>query len=158
MNIDVPRRVLLVCTGNICRSPMAEGIFRQRAAAQGLNIEFDSAGTHSYHVGEPPDPRARRVAKARGVDIDGLRARRIEASDFARFDRVLVADRANLNALNARLGAGAHSAELLLAHAGIDPQGEVPDPYYGEVSDFESCFDLLDQVARKLLSLWLNPA
>lgn len=158
MSADLPKRVLLVCTGNICRSPLAEGILRHHARRLGLHIEFDSAGTHSYHVGEQADPRARQVAKARGVNIDSLRARRIEASDFESFDLVLVADKLNLKALDARLGETAKTARLLLAAAGIDPHGEVPDPYYGDVRDFESCFELLDGAALKLLGRWLNPA
>ncbi|MBD8525282.1 low molecular weight phosphotyrosine protein phosphatase [Pseudoxanthomonas sp. CAU 1598] len=154
----MPRRVLLVCTGNICRSPLAEGILRHHSQAAGLNIEFDSAGTHSYHVGEPPDARAIQAARARGVNIEQLRARRIEAEDFARFDCILVADHANLQALQARLGPVSQTAQLLLAKAGIDPRGEVPDPYYASLREFEACFDLLDRAARKLLSSWLNPA
>ena len=126
-----PRSVLLVCTGNICRSPLAEGILRHHVSAAGLNMEIDSAGTHAYHVGEAPDPRARRVALDHGINIDQLRARRIEADDFRRFERILVADRANLQALNARLGRVASAAELLLAYASEGGTDEVPDPYYG---------------------------
>lgn len=153
-----PRSILLVCTGNICRSPLAEGILRHHAAAAGLNIEIDSAGTHAYHVGEAPDSRARQVAREHGITIDQLRARRIEAADFKRFERVLVADRANLQALSSRLGGVAAAAELLLAYAGEDRNGEVPDPYYGTEADFQACFVLLDRAVRKMLSSWANPA
>ena len=107
-------RLLLVCMGNICRSPMAEGILRARAKAQGLVLHLDSAGTHDYHRGQAPDHRARAVAAQRGAPIDDLRARRIEAVDFARFDHVLVADGDNLAALRERFGAAARNADRLL--------------------------------------------
>lgn len=158
MSVRPPRAVLLVCTGNICRSPLAEGILRAKLKAAALNIEVDSAGTHDYHVGEPADPRARRVAREFGLDIDDLRARRIERADFERFERILVADRANLLALSARLGDLAERAELLREHAGEGPGLEVPDPYYGDYRGFQDCFALLDRVCSDLLRRWANPA
>jgi protein-tyrosine phosphatase len=143
-------RILFVCMGNICRSPLAEGIARTRARERGLALGFDSAGTHAYHVGEPPDPRARALARARGAPIDDLRARRIGAEDFAEFDLILAADRVNLEALrrHAPRTGGAETA-LLLDWAGVG--GEVPDPYYGDERDFVRVFDLLDGAMDALL-------
>lgn len=139
--------VLLLCMGNICRSPMAEGILRVRAKAAGIALRLDSAGTHDYHCGNPPDPRACSVAAKRRMPIDDLRARCIELDDFRRFDHVLVADRGNLAALQRRFGAAAAKAELLLGFAGISPEQEVPDPYYGDLRDFEAVADLLERAA-----------
>src|SRR5271170_2105719 len=98
-----PVRILFVCLGNICRSPTAEGALRHLCAAEApaLDIEVDSAGTGDYHLGEPPDPRSRRAAAARGIDLSRLRARQVERQDFARFDLILAMDRCNLRALRA---------------------------------------------------------
>jgi protein-tyrosine phosphatase len=143
-------RILFVCMGNICRSPLAEGIARARARERGLALDFDSAGTHAYHVGEPPDPRARALARARGTPIDALRARQVRREDFDDFDLILAADRVNLDRLRTwgpREG-GARCA-LLLDWAGVG--GEVPDPYYGDERDFERVYDLLDGAIDALL-------
>ena len=145
------RSILVVCMGNICRSPMAEGILRARARAQGIVLHLDSAGTHDYHRGQAPDPRARAVAAQRDAAIDDLRARRIEAVDFARFDHVLVADGDNLAALRERFGTAARNAERLLAFAGVTPEIDVPDPYYGSQRDFEAVADLLERAAAGIL-------
>jgi protein-tyrosine phosphatase len=143
-------RVLFVCMGNICRSPLAEGIARVRARAAGLDFEFDSAGTHAYHVGEPPDPRAREVARRRGTPIDDLRARQATAADFRDFDLILAADRSNLAALE-RIRPGDARAEVALLLPKSGRTGEVPDPYYGDEAGFESVFDLLDDALGALL-------
>lgn len=153
------KRILFVCMGNICRSPLAEGIARSRIKAGGVRGQgrgadpvFDSAGIESYHVGQPPDSRARALARRRGTPIDDLRARQVTAQDFSRFDLVLAADRSNLRALQALRPADA-SAELalLLEWAGRSEDPDVPDPYYGDESDFERVFDLLDAVMPALL-------
>ena len=146
-----PLSVLVVCMGNICRSPLAEGVLRRRAAEAGIALNLDSAGTHAYHVGQPPDPRARRVGRERGAPIDDLRARQVVAADFERFEHVLVADRMNLDELNRRFPQQAGTARLLLEFAGVEPEIEVPDPYYGDYADFESVFDLLDRAAQGVL-------
>jgi protein-tyrosine phosphatase len=143
--------LLLVCMGNICRSPLAEGILRKRAEEHGLRLDVDSAGTHAYHVGQAPDPRARQVARERGVCIDDLRARQVTAADFQRFDWLLVADRQNQDALRQRFPEHAARIQLLLAFAGLGREGEVPDPYYGDYADFVRVFDLLDQAAPGVL-------
>lgn len=147
-------RVLLVCMGNICRSPMAEGVLRQRVAerALALPVEIDSAGTHGYHPGAPPDPRAQAAALRRGVDISGQRARRVTPEDFARFDLVLAMDDDNLAALR-ELAAEEHhpKVRLLLEFAADAGRRSVPDPYYGGTLGFERVLDLVEEAMAGLL-------
>lgn len=145
------RSLLFVCMGNICRSPMAEGILRVRAEERRLKLLIDSAGTEAYHVGEPPDSRARRVSLSAGMPIDGQRARQVHVRDFERFDLILAADRRNLRALEALRPAAAR-AELALAleWAGQGEGLEVPDPYYGRLEDFEQVHRLLDEACRRI--------
>lgn len=152
----VPSRVLMVCLGNICRSPTAEGVLRQRLAAAGLGerIAVDSAGTFGGHAGGPPDARAIAHAARRGVDLRPLRARQVIADDFMRFDLVLAMDAANLQALRRHCPAPyAHKLGLLLEVA-LDgrPVREVPDPYYGEDADFERVLDLVGAACDALES------
>jgi protein-tyrosine phosphatase len=138
-------RVLLVCMGNICRSPMAEGVLRHRLALLDppLPVLLDSAGTHGYHAGAPPDPRAQAATLRRGVDIAGLRARRVVAEDFARFDLLLAMDTDNLAALRGLASEELQDkAQLYLEFAGL--RGDVPDPYYGGISGFERVLDLVE--------------
>ncbi len=140
--------------GNICRSPMAEGVFRQLVRDAGLEagIETDSAGTHAYHLGAPPDPRAIEAAAARGVDIEDLRARKALAEDFERFDYVIAMDEANRRKL-ASLGAAVSQWKLRLflefAHGLMET--EVPDPYYGGSHGFERVMDMVEIAADGLL-------
>ena len=140
-----PLKILFVCAGNICRSPLAEGIFRHLAAAAGRDGEFavDSAGTGGWHQGEPPDRRSVAVAGFHGVDISAQRARRIVAADFGRFDIILAMDRANLDDLlaTAPRGAGAE-IHLFTAFAGA-PDEDIPDPYYRTRQDFEMVYAML---------------
>lgn len=145
-------RILFVCTGNICRSPLAEGIARVRAHAAGLRLQLDSAGTHDYHVGQPPDPRTRAVARAAGTPVDALRARQVDASDFHDFDLLLAADRGHLRFLqHMRPAASRAQVELLLPWCGIDAPSEVPDPYYGPPSGFEEVQQLLERAITAML-------
>ena len=139
--------------GNICRSPSAEGVLRARlCAAPELMVEVDSAGTHDYHVGDPPDPRAIAHAARRGVAIGSLRARQVTADDFVRFDLVLAMDRDNLSRLQARCPAGeAHKLKLLLDYAPRASLREVPDPYYSGAETFEQVLDLLELAADGLI-------
>ncbi|WP_215781884.1 MULTISPECIES: low molecular weight protein-tyrosine-phosphatase [unclassified Paludibacterium] len=147
--IDISRgySVLFVCHGNICRSPTAEAVMRQRAVRAGLGsvLQVDSAGTSAYHVGEAPDRRSQRVAGQRGYDMSALRARQVTDEDFERFDLILAADRHNLADLRARCPAALqHKLALMLS---VLPQGseqEVPDPYYGGPSGFDHVLDLLE--------------
>jgi low molecular weight protein-tyrosine phosphatase len=153
--VKEPLRILFVCLGNICRSPTAEGALRRLCAAEApaLDIEVDSAGTSDYHLGEPPDPRSRRAAAGRGIDLSPLRARRVERRDFARFDLILAMDRGNLQALRAMCPPGSHARlELFLEFAGGPAGGEVPDPYMGTAADFERVLDIVIPACRRLIA------
>ena len=150
-----PQRVLFVCLGNICRSPTAEGVLRHLAAIEApqLALEIDSAGTAGYHIGAPPDPRSQRAALRRGIDISGLRARRIAAQDFARFDLILAMDAENLRELQTLRPRDARAAlKLFLEYAPDLALREVPDPYYRDAGAFEQVLDLTTAAARGLLS------
>jgi protein-tyrosine phosphatase len=146
--------VLFVCMGNICRSPTAEAVFRHYVENAGLSeqIQIDSAGTHDYHIGDPPDARTRRAAQQRGYDMEGLCGRQVEAEDFKRFDYVLAMDRANLAILQ-RLAPSASGtqAQLFLEYARHHAEREVPDPYYGGADGFERVLDMVEDAAEGLL-------
>jgi protein-tyrosine phosphatase len=145
-------RVLMVCLGNICRSPMAQGIMEARAAAAGLDVTVDSAGTGGWHVGDAPDHRAVEAAAGRGVDIAGQRARQVTPEDFRAFDIICAMDKANLRALQALAPADA-TARLtgLMEHAADGAPRAVPDPYYGSRQDFETALDLIERGVDGLL-------
>ena len=157
-----PLRVLVVCLGNICRSPMAEGALRARieAARLGHRITVDSVGTGGWHVGEPPDPRSIATAARHGVDISGLRARKLHARDYRDFDRLLCADLDNLAEVRRRApdAAAAARASLLLDWAGQGSDAEVPDPYTGGDHDFEQVWALVDDAARAIVDRVATPA
>ena len=145
-------RVLFVCMGNICRSPTAEGVFRQALQAHAGSIEIDSAGTHDYHVGEPPDRRAIAAAQRRGIDLSGLRARQVTDADFARFDLILAMDHDNLDLLQHRAPAQYQERIKLVMEFALDAYTrEVPDPYYGGAKGFEEVLDLLEKAAAGFL-------
>jgi protein-tyrosine phosphatase len=152
-----PIRVLFVCMGNICRSPTAEGVFAQLVSSRApdLEIEIDSAGTHDYHIGSPPDRRTVAAAARRGIDLSTQRARQVEDADFSRFDLIVAMDRLNREVLRARSEATAHRRiRLLLEFAGRDPESDavdVPDPYYGGPLGFEQVLDLIEEAAEGLL-------
>jgi len=150
----VRHKVLFVCTGNICRSPTAEGVARGLAAKQGVDhlFEFDSAGTHGYHVGNPPDPRTVAAAKQRGYDLSSLRARRVTEFDFVRFDHVLAMDREHLELLQRACPRPHHKKlGLFLEYRQAFDQDEVPDPYYGGAQGFEQVLDLVEDAAAHLI-------
>jgi protein-tyrosine phosphatase len=134
--------LLFVCTGNICRSPTAEGVLRERAQAAGLSLTLDSAGTHGYHIGEAPDPRTIAHAKKRGYDLSTLRARRVEQQDFDRFDWILALDHSHLDQLRALQPKNSRAQVRLL----LDER-DVPDPYYGNAQHFEHVLDLTEEAA-----------
>ncbi|WP_029009440.1 low molecular weight protein-tyrosine-phosphatase [Azospirillum halopraeferens] len=147
-------KVLFVCTGNICRSPTAEGVFRHLVREAGLDgrIATDSAGTTDYHAGEPPDPRSRSAARRRGVDLSDLRARAVTEQDFHTFDYVLAMDRGHLARLRHLAPDGAAATvRLFLDYAPEAPRREVPDPYYGQGDHFTEVLDLVEAGARGLL-------
>jgi protein-tyrosine phosphatase len=148
------RRILFVCMGNICRSPTAEGVFRKLLAerAPELEVDIDSAGTHGYHDGAPPDPRASRAAERRGVDLKRLRARRVTERDFEEFELVLAMDEQNREFLLEVCPEGhRHKIRLLLEFAPHLERREVPDPYYGGTTGFEHVLDLVEEAAIGLL-------
>jgi protein-tyrosine phosphatase len=140
--------VLMVCMGNICRSPTAEAVLRHKLREAGLHerVHVDSAGTHGYHTGAPPDGRAQTHAGRRGYDLSALRARRVSAADFEAFDLLLAMDRENLEALHALAPAGEQGrARRLLEFATPSPGSlDVPDPYYGSTAGFERVLDLVE--------------
>ena len=145
--------ILFVCMGNICRSPTAEGVFRHFVAEAGLDkvIQVESAGTHAYHVGEPPDRRAKAAAERRGFSLDKIRARRVHGTDFERFDYLLAMDRDNLSLLR-ELGAPEHHDKIrLFLEFAEGHESEVPDPYYGGAAGFERVLDLVEAASRGLL-------
>lgn len=146
-------RILMVCLGNICRSPMADGWLRHRVLEKGLPIEVDSAGTANYHVGEQPDPRMRKFAKEAGVSIDSLRARQFVVADFDRFDRIFVMDKSNFtNVIRlARNEADKAKVALYLNELFPGEDREVPDPYYGDEHGFRHVIELLDTTTNAFL-------
>ena len=145
--------VLFVCMGNICRSPTAEGVFRYHVEQAGLadSLLIDSAGTHAYHTGEPPDRRARAAAERRGMSLEGIRARRVIAGDFERFDYIIAMDEDNLARLRDESPIEHHDKLRLFLEFGNLSEREVPDPYYGGSAGFERVLDLVDEASRGLL-------
>lgn len=147
--------VLFVCMGNICRSPTAEGVFRRRVAAAGLAERFliDSAGTHGYHVGEPPDARSMEHAANRGYDLSAQRSRKVAASDFENFDHVLAMDHDNLRLLEAACPPRhLHKLGLFMAHARHSASDVVPDPYYGGGRGFDMVLDYIEDASDGLIA------
>ena len=149
-------KILFVCMGNICRSPTAEAVFRGKAAAAGLGarVAVDSAGTHGFHAGDPPDRRAQQAAARRGYDMSQLRGRAVAAADFEQYDLLLAMDDENLELLRARCPeAHADKVRLLLSFA-TQPgtRRDVPDPYYGNAQGFENVLDLIEDAADGLLA------
>jgi protein-tyrosine phosphatase len=144
-----PLRVLMVCTGNICRSPTAEGVLRRKLAEAGLNgrVEVQSAGTVDYHVGSPPDHRAQQSALRRGYDLSRQRARQLRIEDFERFDLVIGMDSDHVDRMvDMCPGPFADRIHLLLDFSPTRRKGmSVPDPYYGSPAGFERVLDLVEE-------------
>ncbi len=146
-------KVLFVCMGNICRSPTAHGVFQALVDEQGLGdrILVDSAGTHSYHIGSPPDPRSQDTARSRGINLASLRARQFQSQDFLEFDYLIAMDQSNLAEMasikpdkpRARL-------DLMLDYSKQFDHQEVPDPYFGEAG-FDRVFDMVSEASQGLL-------
>ena len=154
-------RILMVCMGNICRSPTAEGVLRDKLTQAGLGREVvvDSAGTHAqHHSGEAPDARAIKAAAARGYDLKKLRARRVVEADYHRFDWLFAMDADNLETLRERAPPDATARiELLMAHGRRFPGvSEIPDPYYGAAAGFERVLDLIEDGCDGFVSLLLQ--
>ena len=150
-----PISVLFVCMGNICRSPTAEGVFRHRVEAAGLADQFfiDSAGTHGYHVGEPPDARSMEYAAKRGYDLSAQRSRKVRAGDFADFDHVLAMDHDNFALLQSACPPQhRHKLSLMMSHATHSPSEVVPDPYYGGGKGFDLVLDYIEDASDGLIA------
>lgn len=151
-------KVLMVCLGNICRSPMADGLLRKKVADKGLNWTVDSAGTANYHVGEAPDKRMRECARSFGVSIDDLRARQFNKRDFDEFDLIFVMDQSNFqNVLNlSETEEQRKKVKLILDELELEKGMEVPDPYYGGEEGFVSVYNMLDQATQKIIDNYSN--
>ena len=156
-----PQAVLFVCLGNICRSPVAEGVFRAAlikriGATEAAKWTIDSAGTSGYHAGEAPDPRSQASARIHGVDISNQRSRPFQISDFERFDHILVMDSSNhVNVLNLCPSEAFRQKVTLMLDASYPGQNKpVPDPYYGGEHCFEHVYQLLAQASEDWLDLW----
>jgi protein-tyrosine phosphatase len=146
--------VLVVCTGNICRSPTGEGVLRHLAEKRGLagRIEIGSAGTHDYHVGEGPDPRTLKHARERGYDLSPLRASQVSKEDFERYDYILAMDRGHLRILLNLAPKHAKARLGMFLEASARWKGEdVPDPYYGGVESFERVLDMVEEAGERWL-------
>lgn len=146
--------VLFVCMGNICRSPTAQGVFERLVDSEGVaeHLVIDSAGTHAYHVGNPPDKRSQAAAKGRGLDLSGQRARQVTAADIEAFDYILVMDHSNLHDLQDLVTeSGRERVHLFMKFSERWDVDEVPDPYYGGNSGFERVLDMVEDAAAGLL-------
>lgn len=145
--------VLFVCAGNICRSPIAQGVFEDTVRAEGLEADIfvDSAGTGSWHIGEPPDARGRESAKRRGYDLGSQRARRLDPEDCEKFDYILAMDEENHRTTSALCRRTGTEVRLLLDYAPYSPVNEVPDPYFSGPEGFDHVLDLVESAVRGLL-------
>ena len=148
-----PIHVLFVCLGNICRSPLAEGAFREHVNSRRLHSHFviDSAGTGGYHAGEAPDPRSIKIAETMGIDISRQSSRKLKRTDFDEFDYIIAMDRSNLRDIKARQSAHSNSRISLMLDE-LERKGQdVPDPYYGGSDGFRHVWELVDEATNALL-------
>ncbi|EGQ7684696.1 TPA: low molecular weight phosphotyrosine protein phosphatase [Vibrio parahaemolyticus] len=145
------KRILVVCMGNICRSPTGEAVLRAKAEELGVDVDIDSAGTIGYHTGNTPDSRAMAAGKQRGYSFKGMRARQVSVQDFEDFDLVLAADKANLaDLLDICPAEHRHKVSLFLSHSNSS-YDEIPDPYYGRDDGFELVLDLIEEASVAVL-------
>ncbi|AYF14713.1 TPA: low molecular weight protein-tyrosine-phosphatase [Vibrio parahaemolyticus] len=145
------KRILVVCMGNICRSPTGEAVLRAKAEELGVGVDIDSAGTIGYHIGNTPDSRAMAAGKQRGYSFKGMRARQVSVQDFEDFDLVLAADKANLaDLLDICPAEHRHKVSLFLSHSNSS-YDEIPDPYYGGDDGFELVLDLIEEASVAVL-------
>jgi len=156
ISMTMNTRVLFVCMGNVCRSPLAEGVFRHLIRQAGLEdvVKVTSAGTHALHAGEAPDPRAQAAAGRRGYDISDLRARKITERDFDEHDLILAMDWENLSLLQQAAPKRAHhKLQLLMRFATEHESATIPDPYYGATQGFETALDYIEDACNGLLEV-----
>lgn len=152
---DAPISVLMVCTGNICRSPTAEGVLAAKAAKRGVPLKVDSAGTHDYHVGERPDARAIKHARLRGYDLSTQRARQVRESDYQKFDYILAMDKGHLRQMLSSAPKDARAqVRLFLAVSTMRHAEDVPDPYYGGEAGFEAVLDMVEEACDRWLDFF----
>ncbi|EGR1557913.1 protein-tyrosine-phosphatase [Vibrio parahaemolyticus] len=145
------KKILVVCMGNICRSPTGEAVLRAKAEELGVDVDIDSAGTIGYHTGNTPDTRAMAAGKQRGYSFKGMRARQVSVQDFEDFDLVLAADKANLaDLLDICPAEHRHKVSLFLSHSNSS-YDEIPDPYYGGDDGFELVLDLIEEASVAVL-------
>ncbi|HDM8228376.1 TPA: low molecular weight phosphotyrosine protein phosphatase [Vibrio campbellii] len=145
------KKLLVVCMGNICRSPTGEAVLRAKAKELGISVEVDSAGTIGYHAGNSPDARSMQAGKQRGYSFKGMRSRKVTVGDFDEFDMVLAADKANLaDLLDICPTEHRHKVSLFLSHGDSD-YDEIPDPYYGGDAGFELVLDLIEDASEVIL-------
>lgn len=146
------QKILFVCLGNICRSPMAHGVFRDIAEKRSLDVEIDSAGTSAHHSGEAPDPRATETLAQKNIDISDLRARPFTPDDFDEFDHIFVMDDSNFDDVTAlaRSTADRDKVKLFLNEAYPEENRNVPDPYYGGISGFENVYEMVISASTRL--------
>jgi protein-tyrosine phosphatase len=152
-------KILMVCLGNICRSPLADGLLRHKVQREGISATVDSAGTANYHVGGPPDERMTETAMNNGIDISYLRARQFEVPDFDNFDLIYVMDQSNYSNVTrlARNENDINKVKLILLELGESERiSEVPDPYYGGQGGFDHVFDLLDRATDVIIEKLKN--
>lgn len=144
----------MVCLGNICRSPLAEGIMRHQIKTEGLTWNIDSAGTGAWHAGEKPDPRSIEVAHRNGIDITGQRARQFVPLDFDRFDHIFVMDAENLKNVLALAphDLAREKVEMIMNRVYPNENRRVPDPYYGGKTGFDDVFEMLEEACKKIIS------
>lgn len=149
-------KVLFVCMGNICRSPMAEGVFKTMIKQSGLEdvVVVDSAGTHGFHIGEAPDKRAQNICAKRGYDLTQLRGRQVQASDYEEYDFILAMDWENLALLQQQAPKSSqHKLQLLMRFATDHESATIPDPYYGGPQGFETVLDYIEDASTGLLEV-----
>lgn len=151
----MPKKILIVCLGNICRSPLAEGILRKMIKEKGLDVEIDSAGMESFHAGEAPDSRTQKNASSHGIDLSGLRARQFTPDDFDRFDKIFVMDRYNYIEIMSMVRNKADELKVSMIMDYLYPNGKksVPDPYLGGEDGFEEVYQLLNSACMKITDL-----
>ncbi len=145
-------KILMVCLGNICRSPLAEGIMRHKLQSSGLDfVEVDSSGTGGWHAGENPDPRSTAIARKYGIDISAQVARQFSPSDFDRFDRIFVMDTGNMHEVLKQVKNEGHKEKVSLILEAVAEGASVPDPYYGGDEGFDEVFNMLDKACDTIL-------